>query len=291
MADMNGDIRKEEISSCITNLGLQESILVAHPTLLPPITFKRGKREGRSPIDGVWMSANLHASAVSLCPASLSPGDHRATLVDIDLALLIGEPRLSIVRPKARCLNTQLPQTKACYLSLLEDHFLSHRLLSQLFQLYKDAADPSFDHVSVSPRLEKLDQLRVERMHFVEKHCRKLYMGTLAYSPTLTLWFNHKILWSLVIKKLSGGHVTSRRIRRLAQRCGIVQALSVSTEVALYNYKAAQKEYQDLQPKASQLRVEFLHQKLLSPGLSDENQQAICHVLTAGRSRETFHAI
>jgi len=46
MADMNGDIRKEEISSCVTNLGLQESILVAHPTLLPPITFKRGNQEG-----------------------------------------------------------------------------------------------------------------------------------------------------------------------------------------------------------------------------------------------------
>jgi len=42
MADMNCDIRKEEISSFVTNLGLQESILAAHPTLLPPITFKRG---------------------------------------------------------------------------------------------------------------------------------------------------------------------------------------------------------------------------------------------------------
>jgi len=77
MADMNGDIRKAEISSFAINLGLQESILAAHPTLLPPITFKRGNREGKSPIDGVWMSATLHASAVSLCPFSLSPaGDH-----------------------------------------------------------------------------------------------------------------------------------------------------------------------------------------------------------------------
>ena len=94
---MNHDIRKEEISSFVTNLGLQESILAAHPTLLPPITFKRGNWEGKSPIDGVWMSATLHASAVSLCPFSLSPGDHQAALVDIDMTLLIGEPHLSIV--------------------------------------------------------------------------------------------------------------------------------------------------------------------------------------------------
>ena len=97
MANMNGDIWKEEISSFGISLGLQESILSAHPTLLPPITFKQGNQVGKSPIDGVWMSANLHASAVSLCPFSLSPGDHQATLVDINLALLIGEPHLSVV--------------------------------------------------------------------------------------------------------------------------------------------------------------------------------------------------
>jgi len=89
MADMNGDIWKEEISSFAISLGLQESILAAHPTLLPPISLKQSNQEGRSPIDGVWMSTTLHASAISLCPSSLSPGGHQATLVDIDLTLLI----------------------------------------------------------------------------------------------------------------------------------------------------------------------------------------------------------
>jgi len=158
------------------------------------------------------MSATLHASAVSLCPFSLSPGDHRAALVDIDVSLLIGEPHFSIVCPKAQRLNMQLPQTKEHYLSLLEDFFLSHCLLPQLFQLYKDVADPSFDTSSLSPRLEKLDLLHVEGMHYAETHCWKLYMGTLAYSPTLMLWFNQKILWSLVFKKLFGGHITSCHI-------------------------------------------------------------------------------
>ncbi len=97
MADMNCDIWKKEISSFVANLGLQESILAAHPTLLPPITFKQGNWEGKSPTNGVWMSTTLHASAVSLCPFSLSPGDHQAALVDINMSLLIGEPHLSIV--------------------------------------------------------------------------------------------------------------------------------------------------------------------------------------------------
>jgi len=37
------------------------------------------------------MSATLHTSAVSLCPFSLSPGNHHAALVDIDMTLLIEE--------------------------------------------------------------------------------------------------------------------------------------------------------------------------------------------------------
>jgi len=157
-----------------------------------------------------------------------------------------------------------------------------------LFQFYKDAADPSFDISAAGPWLEKLDQLSIKGMHFAKKHCHKLYMGTLAYSPTLTLWFNRKILWSLVFKKLSGGMVTSCCIWHLAHCCGIINPLSISTTAALFNYKTAQKAYQDLQPKASQLRVEYLQQKLLSPGLSDAKQQAICHILTAEQSRGMF---
>ncbi len=130
--------------------------------------------------------------------------------------------------------------------------------------------------------------LRVQGMNFAEKHCHKLYMGTLTYSPTLTLWFNMKILWSLLYKKLSGGTVTSCHMHHLAHCCGIINPLSISAKASLFNYKATTKEYQDLQPKASQLRVEFLQQKLLFPSLSDENQQAICHILTAEPSRDMF---
>jgi len=64
-------------------------------------------------------------------------------------------------------------------------------------------------------------------------------MDTLASSLTLTLWFNRKILWSPVLKKLSGGMVISCHIWHLAHHCGIVNPSSVSTNAALFNYKAA----------------------------------------------------
>ncbi len=151
MADMNWDIQREEISSFAATLGLQESILAAHPTLLPPVTFKRGSREGCSLIDGIWMSANLQASAVSLCPVSLSPGDHQAALLDIDLMLLIREPRLTVVRPKAQRLNTQLPQTKARYLALLEEHFLSHCFSHSCFNYTRMSLIPALTTHLLAP--------------------------------------------------------------------------------------------------------------------------------------------
>jgi len=76
MVDMNGDICKAEISDFCTSLGLHESILLAHPTLTPPVTFKHGNWVGKSPINGVWVSATLPIAAAFFCHFSLSPGDH-----------------------------------------------------------------------------------------------------------------------------------------------------------------------------------------------------------------------
>jgi len=151
---------------------------------------------------------------------------------------------------------------------------------------------PTLPSTVVGCQSKHLDQLCVEGMHYAENHCCKLYMGTLAYSPTLTLWFNCKILKSIIHKKLMGGQVTSHCIWCLGHCwCGIVQPLSISPGVFLFNLQAATKEYHAIQPKASQLYAEFLQQKLLSLNLTDENQQAICHILSVECSCDTFQAI
>jgi len=113
MADMNGGIRNAEITTAFCdNIGLHKAILLAYPTLLPPVTFMWGNQVGKSPIDGVWMSATLPAMAASFWPFSLSPSDHCTAILDIDLALLIGEPYLSIAHPKAHWLNPTAPDQR-----------------------------------------------------------------------------------------------------------------------------------------------------------------------------------
>ena len=40
---------------------------------------------GSVPIDGIWTSSNLNASAISILPHRFSAEDHRAILADFDL--------------------------------------------------------------------------------------------------------------------------------------------------------------------------------------------------------------
>jgi len=54
LADLNGDIQQQEITTFATFFGLSESILSQHPAIPPPATFKRGDCPGCSPIDGAW---------------------------------------------------------------------------------------------------------------------------------------------------------------------------------------------------------------------------------------------
>jgi len=50
MANMNGDIWKEEISSFGISLGLQESILSAHPTLPHQLLLSKATRRVNHPL-------------------------------------------------------------------------------------------------------------------------------------------------------------------------------------------------------------------------------------------------
>jgi len=46
-------------------------------------------------IDGVWVSAAILVTFASFCPFPLSPGDHHAAIIDLNLSFW--QPSLSIV--------------------------------------------------------------------------------------------------------------------------------------------------------------------------------------------------
>jgi len=110
-ADLNRDIRHQDISSFATSCGLVEGILSRFPSLPSPATFKRGNHLGRSPIDGAWATPGVNIRQAMMCAIQHSPGDHRAIIHNINLLDTIGKPRFLIPRPPAQRLCCSIPSS------------------------------------------------------------------------------------------------------------------------------------------------------------------------------------
>jgi len=170
--------------------------------------------------------------AVSILPVAISPGDHRAFLVDLNLNETIGQPRFRVTRPPARRLTCTLPSVEAKYIDNLsafcERYHLSHRL-DNLFRL---AQLPDLDHSLFQMEMEKFDRLKAEGMRFAEKRCRRFHMGLVQFSPQLNYWRLSKELWRLVIRHQLGYRVRAETIRKMGCKLNVFDPLSLSLSAA-----------------------------------------------------------
>jgi len=291
LGDMNGDIRHHTLRTLMSDVDLHELILSRFPTLPPPATFKRGERFGKTPIDGAWATDDVSISAASWRSVDHSPGDHRAIVIDINLVDCIGEPRYTIVRPPGRRLNSALPVTRRKYLQALQQHAENHHLAQKLDHLFVLASSPSTSRHSLLLALESFDKVKTEGMKHAEHHCRKLNMGLLHFSPELNLWRKRRLLWKLVLRRLSGHGTKARYINRLARSCKVFQPLSFSPAQAQAQFQAADQMYSRLKPKHVLLRTEFLASRLTDPSLSEEHHKAIGRLVSLEALRDTYRRI
>eukprot|EP00978_Attheya_sp_CCMP212_P018647 scaffold51435_cov63-Attheya_sp.AAC.6 len=63
-------------------------------------------------------------------------------------------------------------------------------------------------------------------MRFAEQMCRKLRMGKLDFSPDLNIAMERVNLWKMVVKKKSGGRVSSIMLRCKAKYTAVMTSLS-----------------------------------------------------------------
>ena len=61
---------------------------------------------GSNKIDAVWVTSVLDARAASLCAFNFSAEDHRAFIVDIDVASILGDEHVTICTPETRKLTS-----------------------------------------------------------------------------------------------------------------------------------------------------------------------------------------
>jgi len=273
-ADFNGDIRKPEIISFATSCGLLECVLSQHPMLLPPATFRCGACFGHSPIDGVWASNDVIVQAASILPVAISPGDHRAFLIDLNLNGTIGQPRFRVAHPPARRLTCTLPSVEAKYIDNLSAFCAWYHLSHHLDDLFWLAQLPDLDHSLFQMEMEKFDQIKAEGMRFAEKQFRRFHMGLVQFSPQLNYWHLSK-LWHLVIRCHLGYRVHAETIRKMGHKLNVFDPLSLSLSAAQDCFRTASTRYQAAKPNHEILHQSFLFGSLQDPTLDDAHYWAI----------------
>ena len=81
-------------------------------------------------------------------------------------------------------------------------------------------------------------------------------------------------MWKLVIKKLSGGKVSSSRIKHQAHSCGISKPLSITLPEAQRALKAAANRYDAMRPEHEVLRDNYLSGRLQNATNKNESRLA-----------------
>jgi len=162
LGDMNRDIHHPLLHAFAMAHHLQEMILSCSASFLPPATFLCGSQSGTTPINNAWVSANIHVT--QWCPIQLSPGNHHAMMLDINLMDYIGEPCYTIICPLGQCLNCSLPSVYKKYLHHLHAFALQHNLVPCLDSLFFLAQAPTTTKADLQQALESFDCTKSEGM-------------------------------------------------------------------------------------------------------------------------------
>ena len=279
--DANDDVRTSQLSQSLATHELREGITSHHSELTPPATHRRGSR----PIDGIYLSPELHplrAGFMGIC----SIGDHRPSYVDLSWENLLGEDVLQIPRPPARRLSTNIPSSVKKYNRLLEAFLGRYNIPARLEALEEEIGDQTSLTPAQQQTLNSLDCQISEGMRHAEKHCRKLAMGSLDFSPALMKAWDTKRLWKLVWERKQGLRRKRQAIRRLAKKLSIPSPLQSTAQQAKEKYMEAASAWVSMKPVAGVTRREFLKDRKDDPTISEEQRKRAGQALRTEDSRK-----
>ena len=267
----------------IPELGMQEVISTKHPDLPETPTFCAGDRHGRYQIDGIWATPDLPINKGTWLAFHKSPGDHRYGVIDIAWEVLIGQPRYKAVRPLARRLSNNHPTAPTKYRERTKRQLKYHKIQRKLHAIYEEAGYPLMEEQQ--QQLERIDQTKEELMTNAKKHCRKMCMGSIAFTPEVSKAKKTVILWRMIKARRQGFRRSSRKIRRLARSCGVRTPLSNTLEQAKTKLKEAERYYNKIKPKARTMRDRWLRERTNDDSLPERARKHAARSLKIEQQR------
>ena len=80
---------------------------------------------------------------------------------------------------------------------------------------------------------EKLDRMQVQAFKFADRNCRKLRIEEVPFASEVVQIEGRRIsLWTLVIRRKAGCHVSTKTIKRLTKKCEISKPLQYDIKTA-----------------------------------------------------------
>jgi hypothetical protein len=257
MLDGNEDMRHGPMQRLFQSLQLREVILERHGQRAPS-TYKRNTND--VPIDGIWASLSVQISAGGYFGFDeiIEGTDHRALWIDLTYKIAFGCDKYSpIIRPSARRLNTQNPNTMNNFNKKRNQYAERFQLGERIIKLEQSIQGPL--NINQIKEYEAIDRLRMHHAKLAEAKCRKLRYGNVAYSPTLQQAREKIAGWSLLLRLKQGHRISSRKLARTLTKANIAIQSKLLT---LLNIKdelvAATKKYYELKKSAVQLRETHL---------------------------------
>ena len=145
--------------------------------------------------------------------------DHRALWIDIPMSAALGHDVTEIKRPAARLLKNNDPRVCNKYLKLYSEALKDLQLFERLDRLTMRISNPP---TSADVKVyNNIDRLRTRAMLKAERHCRKMKMGGVPFSPDYNATRKRIAAWSLLVKRLKGGKVNSRFLQRKMHQANI----------------------------------------------------------------------
>ena len=129
-----------------------------------------------------------------------------------------------------------------------------------------------------------LDRLRQEGFWYADRRCRKLRMGGVPWTPKLGKLRKRIELHIGLIKRRKGQKVSSRKLRRLARRCGDAQATHCNLLQLHKQLSVLHREYSREKATAPEQRIKFLEER--AEQLAKDNNSTAERQLKALTGRE-----
>ena len=253
MGDWNEAIVNGNLTEWMSTFGLSEAVTGIHGSNPPP-TFHRGT----DAIDGIFVSDSVKVKRAGYLAFGEIPGDHRGIWIDVPHKSILGYKMADIPKASSRRLKLDDPRIVQRYLDILDGYLAAHKVYSRLRRLISTHIEGSPLTTDQAKEYEELDNIRESGMIHAEKHCRKLRMGKVQWSPAMQQARDTITFWTLIRRRLKKCKVGARRIVRLKKKLGLKENTHLPLKEVEAKLVKARERYKICKQNDKVLRRDFL---------------------------------